>query len=67
MIKLPILLKTIDRLKLILKESIEKRNYLEQLAKMEMIITNKYIRPINLIRADENRSDSMTFDRLKLF
>ena len=66
MIKLPILLKTIDDTKLILKESIEKRNYLEQLAKMEMIISDKYIRPINLIRADENRgSDSMTYDKIK--
>jgi len=66
MIKLPILLKTIDDTKLILKESIEKRNYLEQLAKMEMIVSDKYIRPINLIRADENRgSDSMTFDKIK--
>jgi len=66
MIKLPILLKTIDDTKLILKESIEKRNYLEQLAKMEMIATDKYIRPINLIRADENRgSDSITYDKIK--
>jgi len=66
MIKLPILLKTIDDTKLILKESIEKRDYLEQLAKLEMIVTDKYIRPINLIRADENRgSDSMTYDKIK--
>ena len=66
MIKLPILLKTIDDTKLILKESIEKRNYLEQLSKMEMIATDKYIRPINLIRADENRGDdSITYDKIK--
>jgi type III restriction enzyme len=66
MIKLPILLKTIDDTKLILKESIEKRDYLEALAKLEMIATDKYIRPINLIRADENRGDdSMTYDKIK--
>lgn len=66
MIKLPILLKTIDDTKLILKESIEKRDYLEQLAKMEMINTDKYIRLINLIRADENRgTDSVTYDKIK--
>jgi len=66
MIKIPILLKTIDDTKLILKESIEKRDYLEQLAKMEMINTDKYIRPINLIRADENRgSNSITYDKIK--
>jgi type III restriction enzyme len=66
MIKLPILLKTIDDTKTILKESIKKRNYLEQLSKMEMIATDKYIRPINLIRADENRGDdSITYDKIK--
>lgn len=66
MIKLPILLKTIDDTKLILKESIEKRDYLEQLAKMEMIASDKYIRPINLIRADAKMSDdSITYDKIK--
>lgn len=66
MIKLPIMLKTIDDTKLILKESIEKRNYLEQLAKIEEIKTDRYIRPINLIRADENRcEDSITYDKIK--
>jgi len=66
MIKLPILLKTIDDTKLILKESIEKRDYLEALAKLEMIATDKYIRPINLIRADENRgSEAITYDKIK--
>lgn len=66
MIKLPIMLKTIDDTKLILKESIEKRNYLEQLAKLEEIKTERYIRPINLIRADENRGeDSITYDKIK--
>jgi type III restriction enzyme len=66
MIKLPIMLKTIDDVKLILKESIEKRNYLEELAKMEMLSTDRYIRPINLIRADENRGDDfITYDKIK--
>jgi len=66
MIKLPIMLKTIDDTKLILKESIEKRNYLEQLAKLEELQTDRYIRPINLIRADENRgNDSITYDKIK--
>jgi len=66
MIKLPIMLKTIDDTKIILKESIEKRNYLEQLAKLEELQTDKYIRPINLIRADENRgNNSITYDKIK--
>ncbi len=66
MIKLPIVLKTLDDTRLILKEGILKRNYLEQLAKLEEMTSERYIRPINLIRADENRGeDAFTYDKIK--
>lgn len=66
MIKLPIFLKTLDDSMSILKDGIEKRNYLEELAKLEELHTKRYIRPINLIRADENRGeDSLTYDKIK--
>ena len=66
MIKLPILLKTLDDKKAILKDGIEKRMYLEELALMEESNTQRYIRPINLIRADENRGeDALTYDKIK--
>lgn len=66
MIKLPILLKTIDDSMKILEDGISKREYLEKLAIMEESKTNRYIRPINLIRADENRGDnSLTYDKIK--
>lgn len=66
MIKLPILLKTIDDKKAILKDGIEKRIYLEELALREEIHTSRYIRPINLIRADEDRGDdALTYDKIK--
>ncbi len=68
MIKLPILLKTIDDKKAILKDGIEKRMYLEELALREEIHTSRYIRPINLIRADEDRGDeALTYIKSKLY
>ncbi|PHS31982.1 MAG: hypothetical protein COA92_07335 [Sulfurovum sp.] len=67
MIKLPIVLKTLDDTRLILQEGIVKRNHLEELAKLEEMHTERYIRPINLIRADENRGDdAFTYDKIKL-
>ncbi len=67
MIKLPIVLKTLDDTRLILQEGIVKRNYLEELAQLEEMDTGRYIRPINLIRAEENRSeDAFTYDKIKL-
>ncbi len=66
MIKLPIVLKTLDDTRLILQEGIAKRNYLEELAKLEEMHTDRYIRPINLIRAEENRGDdAFTYDKVK--
>ena len=66
MIKLPILLKTLDNSSVILKDGIQKRIDLEAYAKVEYLNTDKYIRPINLIRADENRGeDSLTYDKIK--
>jgi len=66
MIKLPIVLKTLDDIRLILQEGIQKRNYLEELAKLEEMHTDRYIRPINLIRAEENRGDdALTYDKIK--
>lgn len=66
MIKLPIVLKTLNDTRLILKEGILKRNYLEKLAQLEERNSEQYIRPINLIRADENRGeDAFTYDKIK--
>ena len=66
MIKLPIVLKTLDDTRLILQEGISKRNWLEEQAKLEEMHTDRYIRPINLIRAEENRSDdAFTYDKIK--
>ncbi len=66
MIKLPIVLKTVDDVRLVLQESVAKRNYLEELAKLEERDTQRYIRPINLIRAEENRGeDACTYDKIK--
>jgi len=66
MIKLPIYLKTLDDTRMILREGVLKRNYLEALAKLEESATQRYIRPINLIRADENRGeDAFTYDKIK--
>lgn len=66
MIKLPILLKTLDDSMAILKDGVEKRIDLEEITKIEYLNTDKYIRPINLIRADENRGDdSLTYDKIK--
>ena len=66
MIKLPIVLKTLDDTRLILQEGITKRNWLEEQAKLEEMHTDRYIRPINLIRAEENRSeDAFTYDKIK--
>ena len=66
MIKLPIVLKTLDDTRLILQEGIVKRNYLEELAGLEEMHTGRYIRPINLIRAEENRGDdAFTYDKIK--
>jgi len=66
MIKLPIVLKTLDDTRLILQEGIAKRNWLEEQAKLEEMHTDRYIRPINLIRAEENRGeDAFTYDKIK--
>jgi len=66
MIKLPIVLKTLDDTRLILQEGILKRNWLEEQAKLEEMHTDRYIRPINLIRAEENRgADAFTYDKIK--
>jgi len=66
MIKLPIVLKTVDDIRLVLQESVVKRNWLEELAKLEEMKTERYIRPINLIRAEENRGeDACTYDKIK--
>jgi type III restriction enzyme len=66
MIKLPIVLKTLDDTRLILQEGIAKRNWLEEQARLEEMHTDRYIRPINLIRAEENRSeDAFTYDKIK--
>lgn len=58
MIKLPIVLETINKWEYAVTEAIQKRNELEELAKLEMIESGQYIRPIVLFKAEANRDES---------
>jgi type III restriction enzyme len=62
MINLPIVLRTVPDYMQILKDTIEKREELEKIAKSE----REYIRPIALIRAEENRKEtSLNFEKIE--
>ncbi|EJF07520.1 DNA/RNA helicase, superfamily II [Thiovulum sp. ES] len=64
MINLPIVLRTIPDYMQILKDTIEKREELEEIAKSE----REYIRPISLIRAEENRNEtSLNFEKIEKY
>ncbi len=66
MIKLPIMLKTVNDYMEVLKDSISKQKYLEKIANLEEFESGEYIRPIVLIRAEENRNDSsINFSEVK--
>jgi len=61
MINLPIYIRTITDYMQTLKDTISKQKYLENLAKSEI----EYIRPIALIRAEENRNEtSLNFEKI---
>lgn len=65
MIKLPIVLETINKWQLGIKESIEKRLELENIAKLELQESGQYIRPIVLFKAEANRnSSSITYSKI---
>ncbi len=55
MIKLPIVLETIDQWQLAIKDAIEQREALENLCKLEELESKQYIRPIILFKAESKR------------
>lgn len=65
MIKLPIILETINKWQLAIKESLEKREELEILARNEEINSGQYIRPIILFKAESKRgSNPVTHEKV---
>jgi type III restriction enzyme len=65
MIKLPIVLETINKWQLGIKEAIEKRNELEALAALELEETGQYLRPVILFKAESRRgSNPITYDKI---
>ncbi|MEV9527019.1 DEAD/DEAH box helicase family protein [Aliarcobacter butzleri] len=65
MIKLPIILETINKWQLAIKEAIEKRTELEALAKLELTETGQYIRPVILFKAESKRgSNPITYEKI---
>jgi len=57
MIKLPIIVETIDKWELVLAETVNKRNELEQIALLEEQETGQYIRPMVLYKAEADRGE----------
>lgn len=65
MIKLPIILETINKWQLAIQESIKKRNELEDLAKLEYSQSGQYVRPVILFKAESKRgSNPITFEKI---
>ena len=65
MIKLPIVLETINKWEYAITEAIQKRKDLEDLAKLEFIETAQYVRPVILFKAESNRNASaITHDKI---
>lgn len=65
MIKLPIILETINKWQLAIQEAINKRADLEDLAKIEAQETGQYIRPVILFKAESKRgSNPITYDKI---
>ena len=65
MIKLPLVLETINKWEYAIKESIEKRKELEVLATLEAQETGQYIRPIVLFKAESKRgSNPITYEKI---
>lgn len=65
MIKLPIVVETVDKWQIAIKDAIEKRLELEKIAKDERLETGEKINPIVLFKADRNiNSNSITYDKV---
>ena len=64
MIKLPIILQTINKWQLAIKEALEQRVELENLAKMEAIESGQYVRPIILFKAEKKGKNKITYDKI---
>lgn len=65
MIKLPLVLETTNKWEIGIKESLEKRIELENLAKVEELESGQYIRPIILFKAEANRNtNSITYKKI---
>jgi len=65
MIKLPIVLETINKWEYAIAEAIKKRKELEDLAKLEYIESAQYIRPMVLFKAESNRGNTaITHDKI---
>lgn len=65
MIKLPMILETINKWQLVIKEALEKREELAALAKLESIETGQYIRPVILFKAESKRgTNPITYDKI---
>lgn len=65
MIKLPIILETIEQWQVAIKDSIDKRIELEEICKLEEMDSGEYIRPVILFRAEQNRGNtSISYDKI---
>ncbi len=66
MVKLPVIVYNRDNQNEVLIDSIDLRNKLEEIAKVEYQKTNKYIRPIALFQAQpKGKEDATTFEKLR--
>jgi type III restriction enzyme len=68
MIKLPIVLETVDNWEKTILDCVERRDELHKLAISDELSSGKYIRPMVLFRAEPNRgSDPITYDKIKQY
>jgi type III restriction enzyme len=68
MIKLPIVLETVDNWEKTILDCVERRERLHKLAIAEEVTNGKYIRPMVLFRAEPNKgSDPITYDKIKQY
>lgn len=66
MVKLPIVVEGRPEWQELLQDAINRRGYLEKLARQEQQKTGEYIRPIMLIQSEKKRSDMDTIHAAKL-
>jgi type III restriction enzyme len=63
MIKLPIMVETLNNWEIVIKDSLVKRQELEDISEKELLETKRYIRPILLFKA-ENKRGTVTVDKI---